>query len=76
MSNVQIEKDKLDELAMKVYGVSDNSVPMTVDEMIDSLDAAAHSRPMGTTRISSNGEHNVKQFETAIVDVPIPTQRD
>lgn len=74
MSNVQIDKDKLDELAMKVYGVSDDPVPMTVDEMIESLDTAAHSRPIGTTHITSNGEYNVKQFENAVVDVPFPAQ--
>ena len=73
MSNVQIDKDKLDELAMKVYGVSDDPVPMTVDDMIESLDVAAHSKPVGTTRITSNGEHNVKQYETAVVAVPTPT---
>lgn len=74
MSNVQIDKDKLDELAMKVYGVSDDPVPMTVDEMIESLDTAAHSRPIGTTHIMSNGEYNVKQFENAVVDVPVSAQ--
>lgn len=73
LSNVQIDKDKLDELAMKVYGVSDDPVPMTVDDMIESLDVAAHSKPVGTTRITSNGEHNVKQYETAVVAIP-PTQ--
>lgn len=72
MSDVSIDRDKLDRLAMKVSGVTNELPPLTLEEMITALDTAAHTQvhPHGTIQITENGQVDVTAYATADVQVP------
>lgn len=69
MSDVAIERNTLDRLAMKVSGVTNELPPLTLEEMITALDTAAHTQvhPHGTITISSSGNTDVTNYATANV---------
>ena len=72
MSDVAIERNTLDRLAMKVSGVTNELPPLTLEEMITALDTAAHAQvhPHGTIPITENGQVDVTGYATADVQVP------
>ena len=72
MSDVAIERNTLDRLAMKVSGVTNELPPLTLEEMITALDTAAHTQvhPHGTIPITENGQVDVTEYATADVQVP------
>lgn len=73
MSDVAIERNTLDRLAMKVSGVTNELPPLTLEEMITALDTAAHAQvhPHGTITITEDGQVDVTAYATA--DVPAGT---
>jgi len=74
LSDVAIERNTLDRLAMKVYGVTNEPPPLTLEEMITALDTAAHTQvhPHGTISITENGQVDVTEYATA--DIQVPTE--
>lgn len=68
MSNVLIEKDKLDVLATAISNKSGEPLKLTLDEMVEAVDGIeAGITPTGNIDITESGTTNVTNYATATV---------
>lgn len=68
MSNVIVNKEKIDFLANAIANKSGESVPLTFPEMISAVDEIEVGiTPVGNINITSAGTTNVTNYATATV---------
>ncbi len=74
MSNVVIDRNKIDLLANSISVKSGEQIPMTLDKMIESVDGINTDgiTPTGTSTLTANGTFNVRNYEYAYVNVISP----
>lgn len=68
MTQVLITTSLLDDLADAIAEKTGESTPLTIAEMTDAVEDI--TLPSGSINISTNGSHDVTDYETAVVAVP------